>query len=162
MNLAHVHLMLTHIPVLGAGFGVLLLAFGMVRRNRVAQQTALWVLVLSGLAAGAAYLTGEGAEEVVENGLGAGKGFLEEHEEAALAGLLLAGGSGILAAITLLVARAGRPLRNGLVALTLALGIATSGTMAWVANLGGQIGHPEIRNGQQAAGGEASEGEEHR
>ncbi len=162
MNPAHIHLMLTHIPVLGAGFGVALLAIGMARHNRIAQQTALWVLVLSGMAAGAAYLTGEGAEEVIENGLGAGKAYLDQHEESALAGLLLAGAAGVLAAITLLVARRERPLRKGLVALTLLVAVATSGTMAWVANLGGQIGHPEIRSGQSAATGETEEGEDHR
>jgi hypothetical protein len=26
--------------------------------------------------------------------------------------------------------------------------VAASGTLAWVANLGGHIGHPEIRSGQ--------------
>src|ERR1041384_6680410 len=62
MNGAHLHLIVTHLPVLGTGFGTLLLGLGLIRRSRVIQQLALSVLVLAGVTAGAAYLTGEGAE----------------------------------------------------------------------------------------------------
>ena len=159
MNGAHLHLIVTHLPVLGVGFGALLLAFGLIRKNRVVQQTALGVLVLAGLAAGAAYLTGEGAEEVMENQLGAGKAFLELHEEAGLFGLAAAGLAGLLALIVLARGRNARPLSRGLVALNLVFALLASGTLAWVANLGGQIGHPEIRNGEGARLGERDEAE---
>ena len=162
MNGAHLHLIVTHLPVLGVGFGTLLLALGLFRKNRVMQQTALGVLVLAGLAAGAAYLTGEGAEEVIENRLGAGKAFLELHEEAGLFGLAAAGLAGLLALIVLATGRKGRQLSRGLAVLNLVFALVASGTLAWVANLGGQIGHPEIRSGQSTPLGEREETEHSR
>jgi hypothetical protein len=162
MNGAHLHLIVTHLPVLGFGFGALLLAFGLIRKNRVVQQTALGVLVLAGLAAGAAYWTGEGAEEAIESQLGAGKPFIELHEEAGLIGLGLAGLAGSMALIVLATGRKGRELSRGLAALNLVFALIAGGTLAWVANLGGQIAHPEIRNGQRASPGELEEAEDSR
>ena len=162
MNGAHLHLILTHVPVLGVGFGTILLALGLFRKNRVMQQTALGVLVLAGLAAGAAYWTGEGAEEASESQLGAGKTYLELHEEAGLFGLAAAGLAGLLALIVLARGRNARPLSRALVALNLVFALLASGTLAWVANLGGQIGHPEIRSGQITPLGEREETEESR
>ena len=49
MNGAHLHLILTHVPVLGVAFGTVLLGFGLLRNNRVIQQTGLAVLVFAGL-----------------------------------------------------------------------------------------------------------------
>jgi uncharacterized membrane protein len=162
MNGAHLHLIVTHLPVLGVAFGTVLLGFGLFRKNRVVQQVALSVLALAGLAAGAAFLTGEGAEEAIEGSLGAAKPFLERHEEAGLFGLVAAGIAGAMALIVLANGRKGRPISRGLVALNLVIALVASGTLAWVANLGGQIGHSEIRSGQSASAGEAGErGESH-
>ena len=160
MNGAHLHLIVTHLPVLGVGFGTLLLALGSWRKNRVLQQTALSVLVLAGLAAGAAYLTGEGAEEAIERTMTGIDPYLERHEEAGLFGLVAAGIAGAMALVTLMSGRKGRALSKTLVVLELAFALVASGTLAWVANLGGQIGHPEIRSGQRGSlegGGERGE-----
>lgn len=159
MNGAHLHLILTHLPVLGIAFGALLLGLGLVRQDRGIQQAALGALVLSGLAAGLAYLTGEGAEEAIERTVGAGKPYLERHEEAGMVGLVAAGVVGVLALIALVGGRQNRPLSRGLLIVNLGLALAASGALAWVANLGGQIGHPEIRSGQVAPSGGEETGE---
>ena len=52
-----------------------------------------------------------------------------------------------MALVVLASGRKGRPLSRGLAVLSLLVALAASGTLAWVANLGGQIGHPEIRSG---------------
>lgn len=56
MNWAHIHLMLNHIPVLGTGFGLALLAWGMMRRNDSLQRAALAAFVVVALAAIPVYL----------------------------------------------------------------------------------------------------------
>ncbi|MEO8453458.1 MAG: hypothetical protein ABI647_26985 [Gemmatimonadota bacterium] len=160
MNAVHVHLIVTHLPVLGVGLGTALLGFGLYRKNRVIQQTALSILVLAGLAAGAAYVSGEAAEEVIEETLAVGTPYLERHEEAGVYGLVLAAIAGAMALIVLATGRKGRPLSKGLAALNLVIALLASGTLAWVANLGGQIGHPEIRSGQIAPRDAKEEGEE--
>ncbi|HSE66784.1 MAG TPA: hypothetical protein VLB12_07345 [Gemmatimonadales bacterium] len=151
MNGAHLHLIVTHLPVLGVAFGTVLLGFGLFRRSRTVQQVGLSVLVLAGLSAGAAYLSGEGAEEAMERTLGAGKPFLERHEEAGVFGLVAAGIAGALALVTLASGWRNRPLSRAMVTLNVLIALVASGTLAWVANLGGQIGHPEIRSGQSAS-----------
>ena len=154
MNGAHLHLIVTHLPVLGVAFGTGLLGFGLFRGNRAIQQVALGVLVLAGLAAGVAYLTGEGAEEAIENALGSGKALVERHEEAGVLGLVAAGIAGVIALLVLASGRKGRPFSRGLAVLNLVVALVASGMLAWVANLGGQIGHPEIRSAQSAPTGE--------
>lgn len=153
MNGAHIHLIVTHLPVLGVAFATFLLGFGFWRQNRLTQQIALSVLVVSGLAAGIAYLTGEGAEETIEGTLGAGKSLLDRHESAALIGLVMSGVAGVLALVALIAGRNGRPLARSLTVLNLVVALIASGTLAWVANLGGQVGHPEIRSGLAAPAG---------
>ena len=148
MNGAHLHLIVTHLPVLGLGFGTVLLGIGLWRRSRVMQQTALSVLMLAGLAAGVAFLTGEGAEEAIEGTLTGGEGYLERHEAAGLVGLIAAGLAGVMALIVLGLARRGRPVSRGLATANLIVALFGSGVLAWVANLGGQIGHPEIRSNE--------------
>jgi len=147
MSGLHLHLVLAHLPVIGVILGTLLLLIGMFRKSRSLQQTGLALLVVSGLAAAGTYLTGEGAEEMVENRLSGAETLVEHHEEAALIGLVLLGVTAVVATLTLILGWTGRPLSGALVTVTILLGLASSGTFAWVANLGGQIGHPEIRSG---------------
>ena len=124
MNEAHLHLLITHLPVLGVGFGTLLLAFGTVRDNRMMQRTALGVLLLAGLAAGAAYLTGEGAEEAIEGTIAGIDPYIEQHEEAGVVGLVAAGLAGAMALVVLASSRKGRALSRALVVLNLVFGLA--------------------------------------
>jgi len=79
-----------------------------------------------------------------------------------LIGLGLAGLAGSMALIVLATGRKGRELSRGLTALNLVFALVAGGTLAWVANLGGQIAHPEIRNGQHASPGELEEAEDSR
>ena len=163
MNLAHLHLILTHVPVLGVAFAALLLAAGLARANRSLQRAGLAVLVLTGLAAGAAFLTGEGAEDVVGDAIVGADALIGRHESAGIAGLIAASIAGVMGLVLLIQGRKGRPFSRALTVASLVAALATSGLLAWVANLGGQIGHPEIRSGQvlqSVETGEAGEGGE--
>ena len=65
MTWSHLHLMLNHVPVLGAVFGFLLLAYGVWRKNDTLQRAALWSFAVVALVAVPVYLTVEPAEEAV-------------------------------------------------------------------------------------------------
>lgn len=148
MDTAHLHLVLNHLPVLGTLFGALGLAYGLWRKSRDVVAFSLGLFVLSGLAAGAAYLTGEGAEEVVERAAGASEVLLERHEDASFYALIAAGVLGVFALGTLALFRQTVP--RAVVALLLVLALGAGGLMAWTANLGGQIRRPELRSGPVA------------
>ncbi len=83
MNLAHLHLFLDHLPVLGTGFGPALLIFGLGRPSVELKKTALGVLALVASAAVPVYLAGEPAEEPVEAVPGVSKPAMERHGRAA-------------------------------------------------------------------------------
>ena len=147
MNWAHVHLMLNHIPVVGIGFAVLLLAVSIARRSYELNTVALVFVILVSLWAIPAYLTGEPAEEVVEDMPGISEELIEEHEEQAEIAFIIVEVAGGLALITLIARRYSDKLGQKLVILTLLVLIISGGLIGWTANLGGKIHHEEIRSG---------------
>lgn len=146
MNEAHLHLLLTHIPVVGILFGLLILAYALLAKKGEARAIALAVFILSGLAAVAVYLTGEAAEEAVEGLPGISEILLERHEEAAVIALVAAVLLGLVSLAILFLSRRG--VSGRLTGAVLVLALVVGGVMAWTANLGGQINHPEIRADQ--------------
>jgi hypothetical protein len=150
MSGAHLHLILNHVPVLGAVFGLLLLSYGLIRRNDGVVRASLWTLVVVGIAGLAAYWTGEPAEEVVENLPGISEAILERHEEAAFLATIGGGIVGLIALAGLALHRS-RPVAGAYSAVMLLLTGGLFGVMAWTGNLGGQIHHSEIRGGSVQA-----------
>jgi uncharacterized membrane protein len=151
MNPAHLHLILNHLPVLGTAFGLAILAFGLWKKNEAIKRLALATLVIIALSAIPAYLTGEPAEDVVKGLPGVAMSLVERHEEAA--GVALGGvlALGALALAGLVIFRGQRPVANWFGLLTLLAAVVVTGLMAYTANLGGQVHHPEIRSGAPAS-----------
>lgn len=149
MSAAHLHLALNHVPVLGTLFAAAILAYGILRHQDAVVRVALGLLVVSGLGAGVAYLSGEGAEDIVEGAAGVGESFIEAHEEFALIALVGAVVVAIVALGSLLVYRR-RDVPRTLGLAVLAVTLVSGGLMGYTANLGGQIRHVEIRPGASA------------
>jgi uncharacterized membrane protein len=156
MNGAHLHLMLNHLPVLGVGFGLLLLLAAKFGKSTDLTRAGLVVFVLAAGAAGTAYLTGEPAEEAVEEVASVTEQSIEQHEEAATVALVLTGllGAGALFGLVSYRRQALPPAWFTGTALIGAL--VAGGAMAYTANLGGQIRHPEISGQIAQVGGEAA------
>lgn len=159
MTAAHWHLVLNHIPVFGTIFGLVVLAVAWGRREPVLLRVALVTFLTCGAVAGVVYLTGEGAEEVVEGRVA--EAVIEPHEEAGLVALIAALALGVFAAAGLFLARREPP--RWLAPVVLVAALAVAGVMAWTANLGGQISHPELRDGAATTqdGGGRSGGDEY-
>lgn len=143
MNWAHLHLMLNHLPVLGTLFGLALLAWALLRRNEALQRAALATFVLTALAAIPVFLTGEPAEEIVEDLAGTAEAAIEAHEEAAVIALIAIEALGATALAALLLFRK-RIVPRPLAGAALVFALATAGWMAQTANLGGRIRHAEL------------------
>ncbi len=142
-----VHLMLNHLPVLGVPFGLGLLVFALATRREETLRVGLGVLVLAAIAAGVVYLSGGAAEEVVEEAARVPEAVIERHEEAAELAAIAAGALGLVALVGLFVSRS-RTLPRWFGACTLTGALLVSGLMAWTANLGGKVGHEELRSGE--------------
>jgi hypothetical protein len=67
IDAAHLHLMLTHLPVIGVPFLLLLLSIGLARRSTDVVTVALVLTVGLAIITGGVYLTGEPAEEALES-----------------------------------------------------------------------------------------------
>ncbi|HEU4649260.1 MAG TPA: hypothetical protein VFS33_09390 [Gemmatimonadales bacterium] len=143
---AHLHLVLNHIPVLGTMiFAPLIILWGLIRRSRDITHVGLLLTVLLALTAIPIYLTGEPAEEQLENQAWFDKNRVEAHEERAEGGLIAVLVTGAIAIGGLGLARGGRPFRSG-VTVAVLVGLVVSAVLFALAALdGGQIRHDEIR-----------------
>ncbi len=162
MDFAHIHLMLNHVPVIGVGFGVLILVVGVIAQSKPVTRVGLGFLALSAIFAVPVYLTGEPAEEIVEKLPGFSEAITGEHESAATISLGLVIFTGLLAVVALIFTLFTRSfsarLPGVLVIATLLTSLVTGTSMIRTANLGGQIRHTEIRVGAQNASPNAETG----
>ena len=139
--------MLNHLPVVGALFSLLLLGWSLIRRSTEILKLALGVALLAGLSSVPAYLTGEPAEEVIEHMAGVDEAYIEGHESMGKFALWCGVALGIVAATALAAGtRNPRWLPAG-TAITLLASALVFDVMGYTAHLGGQIRHPEIRDG---------------
>jgi uncharacterized membrane protein len=150
MSWGHLHLLLNHVPVIGTVLGLLLLLVAFARKSDELKKVTLGLFVLIALVTIPVYLTGEPAEEMVENIPGISKATIDRHEDAALFSLIAVEVAGIIALAGLLLFRTKKGLGNLLAIVTLAFSVVTGGLMAWTANLGGQVRHTEISSGVAA------------
>lgn len=149
MDAAHLHLILNHVPVFGLLVGFLMLAWGMIRGYDDVQKAALVTLFLTTTTTLPVYLTGEPAEGTVEHLPGVSEQVMSQHEDSAVFSLILALITGLLALGAIAVKRfLSTQIAAASVVAVLTLTFITGGAMAFTANLGGQIRHTEIRNGQ--------------
>jgi uncharacterized membrane protein len=144
MSASHLHLMLNHLPILGTLFGAAVLAWGLLRGSEEVSRVGLGFFAFAALAAGATYLTGEPAEEAIEGRPAFSEAVVEAHEEFALYALVGAVVLGVLA-LALLAFYRQSPLSPGAGGTALAAALVVGGLMAYTANLGGKISHPELR-----------------
>lgn len=161
MNGAQMHLMLNHLPVMGALFSLLLLGWSLIRRSAEVQKLALVVALLAGLSSVPAYLTGKPAEEIVEHMAGVDESYIEGHESMGKFALWVGIGLGIVSAVALGAGvKNPRTLPAG-TAITLLVSAFVFGVMGYTAHLGGQIRHPEIRDSATAPAAATPQEEEH-
>ena len=158
MNQAHLHLLFNHLPILGTLFGILILAGGFLLKNNTVKRTALGIFVLSALCAIPAYLTGEGAEEIVEGLPGVSENLMEAHEDLANIFLWMVGALGLFSLATFYADFKSKKIAATLYALTLVAAIGTMVFAQRVGSSGGEIRHTEIRSGATATVGNENPG----
>ena len=153
MNAAHVHLVLNHVPLVGAIAGVLLLLAALARRSDELARAGLVAVVLSAAVVAPVYLSGTRAEDRVEGLPGVQEASIERHEEAAELSAVVLAAVGVQCLVGLVAVRR-RPLPRRFVVSCIATAIVALGLMARAANFGGRIRHPEISGSAAAAPGE--------
>ncbi|MFC4870763.1 hypothetical protein [Negadavirga shengliensis] len=148
METTHWHLLLNHFPIIGTVIGTLILISGyLLKNNPVVKQTAMGVFIFSALAAIPAYLTGEGAEELVEKIPGVTEQIMDTHEDQAIIFLIAVLILGGLALITLVSSYLKSKAAAALYMVVLAASVGICFLAKQTGTTGGEIRHTEIRSG---------------
>ena len=145
MDATHLHLILTHFPIVGTIIGVGIMAYGQFSKDDEIKKVALITFVLMAIITIPVFLTGGEAEESVENLAGVSEQLIENHEELAEIAIWFMGALGVLSLINLFAIIKKWSSAKILSIITLVVSLGTFGFFAQVGNTGGEIRHSEIR-----------------
>jgi uncharacterized membrane protein len=144
MDQAHIHLLITHLPIFGSILGGLVLAHGIWSKSYQTKIAAYNVLIISSVGAVISYFTGEGAEEAVEDIQGVAKNMIDLHEDFALFALVGLMILGVISLTGLYLTLSKSSFANSFSILILVVSLVSFGLVARTGYLGGQIRHTEI------------------
>jgi uncharacterized membrane protein len=150
MNLAHLHLLLNHWPIIGSFIGLGLFVLALAEKSDELKQASLASFSLLALVALPAYMSGNAAQEVIQGNAGVSQTMIETHQGAALVALLSMTVTGGLGWVGLWQFRRDSRPANWTMPAVLLSAIVTVGLMTIAGNTGGDIRHPEIQSGQEA------------
>ncbi len=146
MNAAYLHVLLNHFPVMGSLFGFFFLIAATLSGNKTLKISALVIFVATGLLTIPTFLTGEGAEEVVENLSHVSKQLIYQHEEFAEKAVWFVYLTAILSAAQLFLIKKNKIIPAWINSIFYVLVILCLLSMGWTNKLGGKISHSEFRS----------------
>lgn len=145
MNPSHIHVALTHVPVIGIIFSGILLLIAFLTMDKKWQRISFWFIFFVALSAIPVFFSGEPAEKIIEKLAGVSESVIEEHESFATISFIVTIILGLFSIIGLIIYR-NRPMFPGYFqAGMLIFTIITMALLAYTAYLGGHVRHCEIR-----------------
>ena len=144
MNLADLHLLLNHFPIIGTIIGVGLFICSLPGKNDGLKRAGLIVLAAMALLALPTFFSGVGAKGAIKGDPGVSEALIDRHEGAAILALFFIEVTGALALLALWQRHYAAKERGWTLASLLLFSTITVGLMARVGNTGGEIRHPEI------------------
>ena len=146
MNLAHLHLLLNHFPIIGTVVALGLFIVSFIGKNDDLKRSSLIIFAAIALLTLPAFFSGIGAQRAVRKDPLVSTAVIDRHEGAAMLALFFMLITGALALIELWNRRriaTEKPWSGTLLAILL-FSLITAGLMARVGTTGGDIRHPEI------------------
>ena len=146
MNLAHLHLLLNHFPIIGTIVALGLFITSFIGKNDDLKRSALIIFAAIALITLPAFFSGVGAQRMVRKEPGIAVAVIDRHEGAAILAMFLMLITGALALVELWKRRRIRTEKiwSGTVFAILVFSLLTTAVMARVGTTGGDIRHPEI------------------
>ena len=141
----HLHLLLNHFPTIGFSIGIGLLIGALYSKSEDLKKGALTVLVGVALLTFPTYVSGNAAQEAIQNSPGVSKSLIATHEGAALLSFILMEITGAVSWLALWQLHRHRRITSRTLGTVLVLSVVTMGLVTRAANIGGEIRHPEIR-----------------
>jgi uncharacterized membrane protein len=147
MNSAQFHLFFSHFPIVGLAFAILINLYALFTKSHEAAKLSLWFYFVLGIFALTAYLTGDGAEKIMETYPGITEETVEPHENIALfffIGLMITTG---IAMTGLYITKTKENLLKKFTVLLLIMGLLLGILAGITGSTGGAIRHTEIKQG---------------
>ena len=153
MNFAHLHLLLNHFPIIGTLVGLGLFLISLFGENEDLRRASLITFAAMALLAIPTFFSGVGAEGAIKKLPGISEELIERHHGSAILALFFMEISGALALVALWQSHGvARPEPwNWILSGVFLFSVLTVGLMARVGTTGGDIRHPEITAGSDAA-----------
>lgn len=161
MDGLQLHLLTNHLPIIGTMAALLVVILGMLRKNDGAITAGLIIYVVMAVAVVPAYLSGEEAEERVEEIAGVSHDVIHEHEEMAELSLWLTSLSGLLAIGALFTRSKQSSLAPKFAMAFVVLAIIAFGQAARTGHEGGKIRRPDLGTAVASPAGVEAEEDEH-
>jgi uncharacterized membrane protein len=146
MNLAHLHLLLNHFPIIGTIVALGLFIASFIGKNDDLKRSSLIIFAAMALLTLPAFFSGIGAQRAIRKDPGVSTALIDRHEGAAMLAVFFMLITGALALAELWKRRrvATEKLWTGNVLAILVFSLITTGLMARVGTTGGDVRHPEI------------------
>lgn len=167
MDIAYLHIITNHIPIIGVPLALFLLVLGVWRKSDELKTVSFLIFVFLGIATLGTYLLGQGGEDFVEDLAGVSHDAIEDHEDFARFALASVAVTAILSLFALVrykgfafLKRRHAEAADGensaepvsyfpkwIVLVVLILALASSAILGYTGKLGGKIRHTEFYGG---------------
>jgi hypothetical protein len=152
MEIAYLHLVTNHIPIIGVPFALAILLWGFWRKSDELKTAGFLAFAVLGAATIGVFLLGQGGEDFIEDLPGVSRDAIEEHEEFAtfaLISVLIVAGASLFALLryrffSTSAGESATAFPRWILFLVLALGLGSSAVLGYTGRLGGKIRHPEF------------------
>ena len=145
MDSTYFHLVLTHFPIIGTLFGVVLLAYGIYSKNDLFKKAGLITFIATALVGFPAFLTGDGAAEALKQLKRIPEQLIDNHEELGEKAIWVLAALGLFSLAGLFLDyRKNKYFRNACL-LILIFSVLTFVLMIFVGYSGGQIRLSDLR-----------------
>ncbi|MGS2740211.1 hypothetical protein [Sinomicrobium sp. M5D2P17] len=146
MNPTHIHLLITHLAIYGCVLGAIVLLYALWSKSDHTKIAAYILFIISSVGAAIAYVTGESAEETVENIPGIDLNLIDRHEDFASIALIALIVLGIVSVAGIFVTLKVQSFKRTTALIVLFISLIDFGIIVRTGYLGGQIRHSEIRD----------------
>lgn len=141
MEADYLHLVVNHIPIFSVFFGLLILVWGLTKKNTSTLQIALVFFIFGGISSYAAMETGEKAEDIVEELSIVSHDVIHAHEEAAEVAFWLTLTTALLSIAGFFVISKNIRWQNALFGVLVISALVSLGALLYTAYEGGKIYH---------------------
>ena len=145
MDGLQIHLLVNHVPIIGTIIGVLVTLLGAIVKADVVQRTGLAIYIATGLFVFAANVSGEEAEDLVEERVSwVSHDQIHEHEEAAETAMTITVIGLILALVHLVNVPPSQSVQRLVLSAFFLTGIAGTIAVGMAGHEGGKIRRPDL------------------